>query len=62
MYTTQPASFTDIDAPIPYTLSPLAIAALANGVAFEDVEAFVQAGASYNKASKFEAELKSEDK
>lgn len=40
MQTTTPAQFIDLDAPIPYTLSPLARAALACGVDFDDVEAY----------------------
>lgn len=59
MQTTNPAPVCDdeLDQPIPYRLSPLALAALQNGVAFEDVEAFVQAGQSYNRACNLEAVL-----
>jgi len=57
MQTTHPVSYSaDLDQPIPYKLSALALAALANGVAFEDVEAFVSAGKSYNRACNLEAE------
>lgn len=44
-----PACETDLDQPIPYTLTPLARAALANGVSFEDVDAYVSAAHSRNK-------------
>ena len=39
----------DLDSPIPYTISPLARAALANNVAFEDVDAYVAAAHSRNR-------------
>jgi hypothetical protein len=54
---TVPATCYDLDAPVPYTLSPLAKAALANGVSFDDVEAFVLAAGSYNRACNLEAEM-----
>lgn len=33
--------FPNIDVPVPYRLTPLARAALANGVSFDDVQAYV---------------------
>lgn len=51
MKTTRPAppEIVDIDQPIPYALTPLARAALANGVAFEDVDAYVSSAHSRNR-------------
>lgn len=52
MQTTHPAGpneTTDLDQPIPYTLTPLTRAALANGVSFEDVDAYVNSAHSRNR-------------
>ncbi len=51
MQTTVPALETEsLDTPIPFKLSPLALAALQVGVAFDDIDAYVDAAPSYQNA------------